>query len=363
MAPSYRVELWSMDATDFGPDQLIASFENAKNIGWANWLNEVPQAFFTLHTKDPKVALIRSYKGKSHVKIYRDDELVWSGLWLEHDANPVDTILYAYGHLAGLYWTLTDWDTEWADKGIDDIVTDVWTRAKTTLTNTNLKWVTTGTIEAPVTTSGGSTAISIPSYKVFFKRILFVLKELAALGISDTTNTVVFEITPDGTFNFWKNRGADKSSVVYRYGDGKVANYSDISLLANYRNDIQAVGASPNDPTLRWESENLTAEAAYGRRQEPIFFSYVRDETELKRATGIRAAKALRTDQAIGLSFFPNAIVPPGATDADFRLSDRVKVMIDDGLTNINKLMMVTGSQVIFTRGVEYTKLRLQDTL
>ena len=63
------------------------------------------------------------------------------------------------------------------------MVSDQWIQAKTTLTNSNLAWVTTGTIQAPVTTSGGGTAIVLPSYKLFQKRILFVFREMSAIGI------------------------------------------------------------------------------------------------------------------------------------------------------------------------------------
>jgi hypothetical protein len=359
-APSYRVELWTMHATTFGPSVLLADFENAKNVGWSNWLNEVASAFFTLDAGDAKLAAIRSYKGRAHVKIYRGSDLVWAGLWLEHDQNDRDVILYAYSYLACLYMTLTDWATEWTSQQINTIVSDLWTRAKTTLSSSLVNWVTTGTIEAPVTTSGGGTAIVLPLYSVYRKKILLVLQEMAALGASDTTNAVWFEITPAGVFNFWKNKQTDQSDVVWNYGDSIVSGFQDLSLASSYRNVLYGVGASPNDPTLQVTKTGASL-ASWGRRETPVFYSFVRDATEIDRITAQRLALAERSDIALGLSFYPNAVIPPGATGAGFALADRVKVRINHGLTNVDAMFRVVGVQVLYMRGQEYLRARVQE--
>lgn len=349
-----------MNATTFGPDVLLAEFQDAKNVGWSNWLNEVSSAFFTIDKGDPKLAAIRSYKGKAHIKIYRGTDLLWAGFWLEHDATSRDVILYGYSYLAALFMLTTDWGTEWNSVQINTIVSDLWTRAKTTLTSTLVNWVTTGTIEAPVTTSGGATAIVLPFYQVFYKKILLVLQEMAALGASDTTNAVWFEITPAGTFNFWKNKQTDQSNVVWEFGGNILADYQDINLYSTFRNDLLAVGASPSDPTLRVEKTG-TSIAAYGRRMEPVFFSFVRDATELGRISSQRLALAERADVALALRLYPNAVIPPGATGAAFNLADRVKVRIDDGITNVDDFFRVVGVQCLYLQGNEHLRVRVQD--
>jgi len=347
-----------MDASDFGPDVLLAEFENVKNVGWSSWLNEVSSAFFTVDADDPKLAAIKDYKDRAHIKIYRNSDLVWAGFWLEYDENDRDVVIYGYSYLAALYWLLTDWGTEFEDDQIDTIVSNLWTRAKTTLTSSMLAWVATGTIEAPVTTSGGSTAIVLPFYSVFKKRILLVFQEMAALGASDTTNAVWFEITPSGTFNFWKNKQVDRD-VVWEYG-GLVAGFSDVHVGTTYRTVLEGVGASPNDAALRVTKTGLTL-ATYGRREEPVFFAFVRDADELDRITDLRLELAERSDIALGLRFKPNAVIPPGATGAGFSLADRVTVRINRGLTEIDGRFRVTGVQVLFLRGSEYVRARVQE--
>lgn len=361
-APNYRVQLWSMDASTFGPSVLLADFESAKNIGWSSWLNEVSSAFFTIDSDDAKLIPLRGRKGRCHVKIYRGSDLVWAGWWLEYDANPRDVVFYAYSYLAGLYWLTTDWATEYTSAQIDTIVSAQWTRAKTTHTYSNLNWVTTGTIQAPVTTSGGATPIVLPLYSVYYKKILSVMQEMAALGASDTTNAVWFEITPSGTFNFWKNKQTDQADVVWNYGDGLVSSYADYTLASSYRNDLLGVGASPNDPTLRSrQTAGVDSLGDWGRRQQPVFYSFVRDATEIERITKQRLSLAARQDINLGLSFYPNAVIPPGATGAGFALADRVKARVVHGLTNVNAYFRVVGVQVLYLRGQEYLRVRLQD--
>lgn len=358
---TYRVQIYGFaDTTTYGVGSLLAEFENAKNVGWGEYLNDVPEAFFTVNQDDPKVQLIRPYKGRAHVRIYRNADLVFGGWLGEFDANDDDVVVYAYGYLAATYWMVSDWNTQHKDVQIDTIVSALWTRIKTTLTNSLLGWVTTGTIEAPVTTSGGSTAIVLPYYAMYYKRALFAFRELAAIGMSDTTNTVVFEITPSGTFNFWKNRGQDRPEVLFELGDGKVAGFRELSFPVFHRNDLPVVGSAPNDLLLRTEATNSSDITTYGRRMEPIYFSWIRDETELERASALRLARALRDDTEIQLRFFPDAVAPLHANGGAWRLGDRVKVKVQRGITNIDEYRMVTGCQVVWTRGAEHVRIMTQ---
>jgi hypothetical protein len=360
--PSYRVQLYKFaDTVTYGVGDLLAEFENVKNIGWGRYLNDVSEAFFTVNQEDPKILSIRGYEGKCHVRIYRNDDLVWGGWLMEHDANDDDVIFYCYGYESALFWLHSDWDQTFTSSQIDTIVSTLWTRAKTTLANSNLGWVTTGTIQAPVTISGGATALTIPSYRLYYKRILFSLRELAAFSMSDTTNTVVFEITPSGTFNFWKNLGVQRSDVVLRYGDEHIASFQDISTPIDYRNEILAVGSQPNQAILRKTQSSASGITAYGRRQEAINLSYVRDEDELTRVSKLRLARAVRTDPTVSVNIHPGTMIPPNCAGSSFNNSDTIKLVIDSGITNINAYYLVVGSRVILKRGIEKVQLLLSE--
>jgi hypothetical protein len=361
----YRVQFYSfLNNTTFAIGPLISEPARIKNIGWAHYLNDVPECFFTLDQLDPQVALLRLYKGKAHVRILRsgDSGLTWDVVWtgwgpMELDSNERDVVMTCYGYLSGLYWLHTDWDQTWTGTQMDDIINDLWVRAKTTLTQSNLNFVTTGTVEAPVTTSGGSTAIVLPSYRTYIKRILFALQELSALAASDTNNGVVFEITHSTTptFNFWKNLGQDRTTMVWELG-GAVSSFREISLPVLHRNQILSVGSPANDAVFRYDTSDSGDINDFGRRQEALYLSWVRDELELQRVTDRRKAMALREDIYLELRFAHGRVLPPGVTGAGYILGDRIKIRIDRGATSVDEYRLVTGVQVLYVRGAEHVQ-------
>lgn len=370
----YKVLLYSTNPASsggFGPLALIADFDNVKNIGWEKHLNEVGSAFFTINQDDPKLSGIRAHKGLAHVKIIRDNETVWSGIWGEHDAQGEDVVFYAYGYEGLLYSLITDWNQQWEDATVGTIISDLWTYAKTTLTYSPVGFVTTGTLQSPVTTSGGATAITLPSYKVYHKRILHSFKELMALSISDTTNTVYFEMAPSATpathtvtFNVWKNKSTDQADVLLEYPNGKVRDFTDAQLPVLTRNDLAVVGSAPNDILLRGsqtQASGAQGYEAFGRRQEPLFFAWVRDETELDRVGKLRLARAVRAEPDIRLQLLADSLKPPGATGAGYALGDRIKVKLQRGITAVDQYMFVSGVQVISLRGREHISAYLMD--
>jgi hypothetical protein len=363
-SPTYRVQLFAFAPSTYGIGTLIAEFENAKAVGWGDYANEVPEAFFTLDQDDPKALKFRTYEGKSHVRIYRDGALVLAG-WaaMELDATERDVIVYCYGYLAGLFWSLSDWNQQWKTVNTKTLVDDLWVRAKTTITNSMLNFVATGTTQALVTTSGGSTEIVLPKYSAFYKRIINVYREMAALGISDTSNTPIFQITHSTTptFNFWKSNGQDRANVEWRYGSELMAGYRVRKAGIWRRNNVFAVGSAPNNQLLREEYTNATDRTNYGTRQDSAFFPWVRDQTELQRAIAWRTARAMRDDPDVTLRFHPNAVIPPGGTGAGFALADRVKLVINHGSVNIDGYYLVSGVEVLWIRGVEHVKAFLEE--
>ncbi len=362
VAPSYNVQVFAFGAS-FGIGTLLADFKYVKNLGYADTLNDVPEAFFTIDQDDPQLAAVAGYEGKAHVRILRNNEVVWAGWYgMEHDANERDVVFTCYGYLAGLYFLASAWNVQYKAATIGTIVSDAWTRAKTTIASSPLAFVTTGTLESPVTTSGGATAITLPQYGMFYKRLLFTMKEMAALSISDTTNTVVFEITHAlaPTFNFWKNRGTNRPDVVWEWGDGLVSAFKDYQMPIYRRNDLLAVGGAPNSAVLRYEWTAASDITTYGTRQEPLYFQWVRDQTELQRATAIRGALAQRVTPDLSLTFTPNAVIPPGVTGAGFRMSDTAQVRIARGVTQINSAFLIAAYKVLVINGQEHIRVQLQ---
>ena len=89
---SYRVLVYNTDVAGntWGPASLLAEFENPKNLGYASYLNDIGEAFWTINQRDAKVDL-RAYIGIAHVVIIRSthgvSDVVWRGIVSEIDAT------------------------------------------------------------------------------------------------------------------------------------------------------------------------------------------------------------------------------------------------------------------------------------
>lgn len=358
VAPKYTIRAYDSNATTFAPNNLIAEFRNAKNLGYADYLNDVPEMFVTINQDDPQLAAIAAHKNDTHIKIFRNSDNVWSGFLGEWDANERDVILYGYGHLGLFYFTHSAWNVAYTSAQVNTIVSDELTASKGQ-TNSLTNWITTGTIEAPVTTSGGATPISLPTYRLFWKRTLFTFRELAALSVGNTTNSIVFEVTPSGTFNFWKNLGQDRTNLMWEYGDSRVSGFTESHALIERRNYVSAAGSNPGSALLRTQQSGTTS--VIGKRMEPIFFSWVRDQTELERVAKFRLAMLDRDVPDLELNFHPNSIIPAKATGAGFVLGDRARAKVVRGLTNIDGNYLIRGQQVYYVRGSERVNLLLDE--
>jgi hypothetical protein len=360
----YRAEVWDSNS-DFSPAISIAVCKFAKNIGYADYAQDVPEAFFTLNQDDPMAARIAEAMdgGVVHLLIFRDGILVWNGWILTRNATREDVIFYAYGYLAALYWMHSDWNVQYVNTEIGDIVFAHILRAGT-LPNTMLSpnWIVPGTIEEPATTSGGSTPIILPTYNLYWKRILQVMREMVTLGMGDTTNSVLFEYTfeREPKFNFWKNIGQDRPNIVWTYPGGFMRDFQEETSTIYRRNDLLVAGASASDDLLRTEVATATDQVNFGLRQESIFFAWVRDSVELQRGAERRAAVALKPATDLTLIFHPNVIDPPYANGNAWRITDRVRVRINRGATQVDAMRQVIGYQVLHLRGAEHVRVLTQ---
>jgi hypothetical protein len=224
-------------------------------------------------------------------------------------------------------------------------------------------WMTTGTLEAPVTTSGGATPYTQANYVTYYKRILFAFQELVAAAISDTTNRVVWEITPAGALNLWKNRGSDLTTIAFHYGDPLLLSYRRQRTPVDRRSLIYAVGTTPRDVALQSEQSSASDILDFGREEESIYLQRVRDQTELERVANLRLQRAIRKTSDLGLSFAPGKFTPFRATGQSYKLTDGVHVEMSNGATSMSETQLITGQQVLLYRGAEIVRPMLANRL
>lgn len=381
ISPSYRVVVRS--ATSYSPINLTpggveAVFTRPTNIGYSNIVGNIPMMFFTLSQDDPQAqaalaattANIFGYDAETavplHFLLYRNDELIWGGLGpLEIDETSGDLIVYCYGYAAAMYWTLTGWDTTFTNQTIKQIVDTVFAAGKAK-SNSMMAWLTTGTTEAPTTleitdmdpAAGGP--VTLPSYKANFKRILFLMREMASYGASDTTNRVWFEVTPAGVFNFWQNKGDSIDSPVLAYPSGAILDFRRYRMPVDMRTKLYGVGTSPTDVALQTSSEDTGLSESRGLREDSIYMQWVRDSDELSRVTKYRRLLANKIDRQVTLTLAPNMFAPIGATGG-FEMMADYNIYIKKGSAQTSTKKILVGNQVAFIGGREYIRTTFQD--
>lgn len=206
--------------------------------------------------------------------------------------------------------------------------------------------------------------LELPFYQVFHKRALFAMQELAALAASDTTNQTIFEITHERSplFNFFRNRGSEATDLRLEWGGKYIQDFHYLHSPVFLRNALYSVGADPWSSVLRRTDTDATSMNAIGRREEPIYLAWVRDNAELERVAKKRMSRALGAGTVLSLSLFPNTLSPPGADGERFRVGDRIPVKIDHGIVDIDESQVVVGVQVaVLQDGVERVRLLMQE--
>lgn len=352
---------------DFSPGAPVLFIDNPTNLAWTEYVNEVGESFVTLSKKDRKTAdfftIASTVIGhRYHYEVWRDGEQVWGGWIGETDETETDVIIYAYSYLSGFFDLLTEYDRKWTAQNVSTIVQDALNLAQTK-TESRVHWITDGLIQNPWTDDTQTVGITMALYRAPYKRILSVFKEMAAYSISDTTNHVIFEVTPSGQFNFRRDRKSTISNVRSSVF-GNVRSYRRILRPVHRRNVIYAVGTSPTDVNLNTTVTHTALKQAMGRSEEPIYLSFVRDATELSRVASLRRARATRVDNDLFVSFNRNSVVPYRATGQAWQIGDLIDIGIPTNTGGVGtEQKVVAGQQVVFHRKMENVRILLADRL
>ena len=372
---SYRLQLYDFD-TDYSPKDLVAEFENPKNLGYGSYLNDIGEAFFTIAQRDAKVG-IRDYIGKSHLFIIREDrgyeDVVWRGLTGETDANATDVIIYSYGYEHLFHSLHSKWNKKFKSVAIAGAsgrpVNYLWNRALTE-TDSPMQWMSTGTIQAPWTTDAQTTVLTLNKYELNWKPLLLALKELVAIATSDTNNVVYFEIgfptdptDKSATFNFYKDRSTDVTALRLEYPN-TVMDWNDRFVPVMLRNKTFAVGSGPRGQVYRYnygQGLGNYGRVAFGMHSQNLYLSWVRDRQELGRVTRRRNNLGLREDVNLMVRCWADRVPPWRSSAASWRLGDKVQTKISHGSTEIDKNLFMIGEQVVFANGREYVQPMLED--
>lgn len=356
---------------DFSPGAVIYQITNPTYLGWSEYVNDVGEAFFTLSQYDStahRLALFLTDGAavlnlRPHMEIWRNQTKVWAGWLGEIDETETDVVFYGYSYLSGFYDLLTDFVDKQIDVTVSSLVSGYFDDA-VGKTDSRVHWFTKGTIENPWTDDTQTVGITMPLYRTSYKRILVAFKELAAYAISDTSNKVIFEVSPfTGTFNFWRDRDPTGNVQPFAFPDGQVRSFRRIRRPILRRSKLVGVGASPTAVLLQ-SSHSNGLNNQIGLSEEPILLSYVRSQDELDRVIKSRSRRAGRVDSDFYMSFHSNTINPYRSLDQHYTLGQTITSSLFKGASfNNRETKLISGQQIVYHRMAENVRILLTDNL
>lgn len=281
-AIQYHVILYSPDGSGGPGLPKLELTPHVLNITTQSSMNLPDVCAFTLARDSQVLAQINWMV--DHIKVFRETpaglDTFFAGKIVQPQYSALDAIVTAWDYKALLQLSRTGFNVLYPEKLIGtEILSPEWVLAKNEADSV-LAFVTTGTIEDPL---GQDTITPIKSNAEFGVKLfnrLFTFFMLAEIGMANTTNTCLFEITPESphTFNFWKN-----------YGTIKPVSFTSPGNLTSHGYDPQ-FGQLRNDRATVVINETTGAEEVYTVTDGPSIAIYRRLQDAIAPRTLIGAS-------------------------------------------------------------------------
>lgn len=216
------------------------------NTFWQRSMNLAGRAAFALPRSSELNNVI--VPGVDHLMLWRetpDDgpELVFQGKIADTSIIVTDVVWQAFDYLSYLQRSRAGYRTLYPEKNIgSEIISPEWLLARNA-NRSPLAFVTTGTIQNPLGIDGVTPVKTNTKFGLMMQDRLFLFYALAEMAMVNTTNNVVFEITLNETapqFNFWRNRGTQKTDPVLSW-PGNLTAFSYAPGYLQYVNDLASV--------------------------------------------------------------------------------------------------------------------------
>jgi hypothetical protein len=261
MAPmrdiQYHVIVLDQD-TNGGPRQeLFELTPECLNLVWQRSLNLAGNAAFTLMRNSRKLQKIDF--GRHHLRVIRQDkkgdEIVFAGKIMRPDWGGRDCVVLAWDYLALFAKTRVDYylninKKKWANKTIGNVMTDLFDNA-IGINRSPVGFVAKGATQDPLNVGGTGPVKTNKSFAVAnLQPTLTVLFDLAEMAMTNTGNTVVFEVTDalPHTYNIWKDRGVKRTNYAFTY-PGNLSDWGFVEDLGAVVNDFATLVRNSKKPT------------------------------------------------------------------------------------------------------------------
>ncbi len=156
------------------------------------------------------------------------------------------------------------------------------------------------------------------------------------------------------TFNFTRNKGEDKSQVVFEL-DSEIAGFTQTKDFRFIRNDVKGFAIAEGPEILDKTETDSTSRTAYYLREISQIIPRATSQSELDEATKDELAEKKDPKKNFYITFASGLEPFDG-----YSMGDNVKVRIDRGRIDIDEFFRVIGMEVRYEGEVETTRPILQ---
>ena len=341
----------------------LVPFNGNTVLKFSDYISSYGQLTFRVQTKDPLASTGIFSPYQNHVKVYRNNVVVWCGIiancpqrnrrFIEVEAR---TYAYLMSKVAVAHTADKDY-REFTSGNISTAITTIFNEGKNR-GNSPIADFTLGTVTNPkYPWDSGVDFVFTTDIASRFQAssLLQVIMNMADVSNSD------FTVSKDKVFTFMPEIGETKPNVVFKYGKGgNVDDYNSPLDGTNMSNDLYC--ASLDKEGLRIidkEIEDTSLYQTYYRLWSSILFGeYLTQNLLNERAKKILSLNKLPDTQ---LDLMLNDKAAPFGT---YDLGDYITVMIEDGAINVNKERRIIGWDVaVSDSGVESVTVSTNDRI
>lgn len=227
-------------------NELFELTSECLNLVWQKSANLAANCAFTLMRNSRKLPKLDPMR--HHIRVIREDDngatRVFTGKITQPDWGARDVVILCWDYLSFLAknridYYLNDNKKKYSSKDITFVIESL-IDAVINKTDGQLDFVTKGTIQTLLGLDGVTHAKTNNSFAIAnLQDTLTVLFDLAEMAMTNTPNTVVYEITDTSPhqFNLWKDRGVDRTKYTFTY-PGNIMEYGYVETLGTVVNDF-----------------------------------------------------------------------------------------------------------------------------
>ena len=319
--------------------------KEGKVLEYSDFLSSYGELRFRIQTKDPVASqgVLNPYQ--NHIKLYRDNALVWAGVVIslpERNHTYIEVVAKTYAYLftkVQVAHTSTTPDyREFKTGTMATAITTLFNEGKA-VTSSPIVGYTLGTVDNPnyPWSTTAWTFTDAFSMRFEYANLFSVINSFADITNADWT------VSMDKVFTFRTLIGRDRPDISFRYGKGgNVENYNSPLDGEKYVNDFIVASLDKSGAKIiKWNGTDTSTYATHGRLFGAALINENLDQNFLNEKGKAIFGLNKRLDSEVSVMLNSKAL-PMGVYD----LGDTVKINISDGPIEVNQSCRIVGWRV-----------------